>query len=905
MLVGVAVARRAARGRAGRDQRAAAARAAARGAARPRRRRAARQRRHAAAQAGRRRGRRARARRGRARAAGARRRGDGRRRRAPCSSRPRARAALLVQARAGDDRAAAVDDAGARAALTAERRVAARLGASCHTAVGVFDDGRGAARVRRACPTARSGSSTSCRGRGGRARRAAAGGGRRRPAGARRGDGRVTVYLVGAGPGDPGLLTVRAAELIARADVILHDRLIPAEALAGARPDAELVYVGKQGGGPQMPQEEIHRLLLEHARAGREVVRLKGGDPFVFGRGGEEALVCLEAGIPFEVVPGVTAGVAAPAYAGIPVTHRELASGVAFVTGHEDPAKPETALDWPALAAFPGTLVFYMGVRALPRIAEQLVAGGRPASEPVAVVERGTLPGQRTLLATLADVAERARRRPASARRRSRSSGRSRRCASSSRGSSGGRCTGASVAVTRARPQASALAARLRELGADVVEAPAIRIEPLDADAARPRRVRPRLRHVAQRRARAVRAARRGGPGRARAGRRARWRRSARAPRARSASTGSAPTSCRTRSVAEGLVEALAGRRRPARAGRPRARGPRRAARRAARARRRGRAAGALRDGRRAARRRDRARPPPRPTTSRSRPPRPCASSSPRRARSTARGSPRSARRRAPRCARPGIEPDLEADPHTPDGLVAALVADAAPAPGRRLGGAMRPITFLSDYGTADEFVGVVHAVIARSAPEARVIDLTHGIPRHGVLQGALTLARALPFAPRRRAPRGRRPRGRRAAPRGRAADRGRGPAARRARQRPAAAGRRALRRDRGRRSRSPRRRGGSSPSRRRSTAATCSRPSPRGSRPARRSPTRARRSSRSSSCRSTCPLPRREPGALRATVVGIDGVRQRLAARRPPRPRGGRAGGSGGRSSSGRARAS
>ena len=218
----------------------------------------------------------------------------------------------------------------------------------------------------------------------------------------------MTVYLVGAGPGDPGLLTVRAAELIARADVILYDRLIPEEALAGARPDAELLYVGKQGGGEQVPQEETHRLLVEHGRAGKTVVRLKGGDPFVFGRGGEEALVCLEAGIPFEVVPGVTAGVAAPAYAGIPVTHRELASGVAFVTGHEDPEKPETALDWPALAAFPGTLVFYMGVRALPRIAEQLVAGGRSPDEPVAVVERGTLPGQRTLLATLSDVAERA-----------------------------------------------------------------------------------------------------------------------------------------------------------------------------------------------------------------------------------------------------------------------------------------------------------------------------------------------------------------------------------------------------------------------------------------------------------------------------------------------------------------
>ncbi|MEA2313253.1 MAG: uroporphyrinogen methyltransferase / synthase, partial [Solirubrobacteraceae bacterium] len=177
------------------------------------------------------------------------------------------------------------------------------------------------------------------------------------------------VHLVGAGPGDPGLLTVRAAELIAEADVILYDRLIPREALAGARPDAELVYVGKEGGGPSVPQGETTRALVEYAAAGKRVVRLKGGDPFVFGRGGEEALALREAGLAFEVVPGITAGVAAPAYAGIPVTHRDLASGVAFVTGHEDPDKPESALDWPALAAFPGTLVFYMGVRALPRIA--------------------------------------------------------------------------------------------------------------------------------------------------------------------------------------------------------------------------------------------------------------------------------------------------------------------------------------------------------------------------------------------------------------------------------------------------------------------------------------------------------------------------------------------------------
>jgi uroporphyrinogen III methyltransferase/synthase len=288
----------------------------------------------------------------------------------------------------------------------------------------------------------------------------------------------VTVYLVGAGPGDPGLLTVRAAELIGRADVILYDRLVPAEALAGARPDAELVYVGKQGGGEQVPQAETDRLLVEHGRAGRTVVRLKGGDPFVFGRGGEEALVCLEAGIPFEVVPGVTAGVAAPAYSGIPVTHRQLASGVAFVTGHEDPAKPETALDWPAIAAFPGTLVLYMGVRALPRIAERLIAGGRSPDEPAAVVERGTMTGQRTVLSTLSAVASDARalRAPAItligpvAALREQLAWLERRP-----------LHGVSVAVTRARAQASALAARLRELGAAVVEAPAIRTRSLEA----------------------------------------------------------------------------------------------------------------------------------------------------------------------------------------------------------------------------------------------------------------------------------------------------------------------------------------------------------------------------------------------------------------------------------------
>lgn len=289
-------------------------------------------------------------------------------------------------------------------------------------------------------------------------------------------------YLVGAGPGDPGLMTARALELIARADVILHDRLIPASALDGARPDAELVYVGKRGGGASMPQEEIDRLLRVHARAGKAVVRLKGGDPFVFGRGGEEALALRAARIPFEVVPGVTAGVAAPAYAGIPVTHRERASAVALVTGHEDPDKPESAIDWPALAAFPGTLVFYMGVRQLGRIAERLVAGGRSPQEPSAVIERGTLPGQRTLLATLETLVARAQE----ARVRAPSItlvGPVATLGEELGWLADRPLAGRTVAVTRARAQASGLAGRLRELGAAVLETPAIRIVPLPGEA--------------------------------------------------------------------------------------------------------------------------------------------------------------------------------------------------------------------------------------------------------------------------------------------------------------------------------------------------------------------------------------------------------------------------------------
>jgi uroporphyrinogen III methyltransferase/synthase len=285
------------------------------------------------------------------------------------------------------------------------------------------------------------------------------------------------VYLVGAGPGDPGLMTRRSLGLIADADAILHDRLIPPGALDGARPDALLVYVGKQPGGHTMRQEEINDLLVKLGREGRRVVRLKGGDPFVFGRGGEEAQALRAAGVPFEVVPGVTAGVAAPAYAGIPVTHRDETSAVAFVTGHEDPEKPDTSLDWPALATFPGTLVLYMGVGNLASIAARLQGGGRKATEPVAVVERGTLPGQRTVTGTLADIAQRVTEAgirppaitlvgPVANLRESLAWLEER------------PLFGRSVVVTRARAQASGLAARLNELGASVIETPAIRIEP-------------------------------------------------------------------------------------------------------------------------------------------------------------------------------------------------------------------------------------------------------------------------------------------------------------------------------------------------------------------------------------------------------------------------------------------
>jgi uroporphyrinogen III methyltransferase/synthase len=283
----------------------------------------------------------------------------------------------------------------------------------------------------------------------------------------------VTVYLVGAGPGDPGLLTRRGAALLAAADVVVYDRLAHPSLLALAPPDAERIDVGKAPGQPGATQAEINAVLVEHGRAGRTVVRLKGGDPFVFGRGGEEAEALLQAGVPFAVVPGITSAIAAPAYAGIPVTHRGLSTHVTVVTGHEDPAKGTTDTDWGALARAGGTLVILMGARGVAEIAARLIEHGRAPDTPVAAVRWGTLPEQRTIRTTLAEAAGAGIAAPSAivvgpvaaldlAWFETRP------------------LFGRSIVVTRAREQASGLRARLEELGAEVLELPSIVIEPVD-----------------------------------------------------------------------------------------------------------------------------------------------------------------------------------------------------------------------------------------------------------------------------------------------------------------------------------------------------------------------------------------------------------------------------------------
>ena len=286
------------------------------------------------------------------------------------------------------------------------------------------------------------------------------------------------IYLVGSGPGDPGLFTVKGARCMGEAEAVVYDRLAPEALLKYAKPEAEKIYVGKKPGNPTMSQEEINDVLVDLGCAGKTVVRLKGGDPYIFGRGGEEALALIEAGLPFEVVPGVTSGVAAPAYAGIPVTHRHVSTSVAFVTGHEDPTKGRTDVDWEKLANGADTLVLYMGVGRLAEISAGLISAGREPDTPVACVRWGTVPEQRTVTGALEDIADKVakaglkppaiivvgdvvalrevgldwyERRPLFGRR---------------------------VVVTRARAQAGELSAELEKLGAEVYEFPTIEIVP-------------------------------------------------------------------------------------------------------------------------------------------------------------------------------------------------------------------------------------------------------------------------------------------------------------------------------------------------------------------------------------------------------------------------------------------
>jgi len=285
------------------------------------------------------------------------------------------------------------------------------------------------------------------------------------------------VYLVGAGPGDLGLVTLRAKECIEKADVIVYDHLANPEMLGWARDAAEILYAGKKAGEHALSQEEINKLLIEKARAGKEVVRLKGGDPFVFGRGAEEAKAIVDASVAFEIVPGITSAIAGPAYAGIPVTHRTENSHVTFFTGHEDPSKKESAIDYGALAKLGGTQVMLMGVERIDAITREMMSNGVRRDLPVALVRWATTGRQQTLTGTLENITQRAietefeppavaifgdvvslrkdlnwyEHQPLSGKR---------------------------IVVTRTRKQAGALTSQLRALGADVIELPTIRIEP-------------------------------------------------------------------------------------------------------------------------------------------------------------------------------------------------------------------------------------------------------------------------------------------------------------------------------------------------------------------------------------------------------------------------------------------
>jgi uroporphyrinogen III methyltransferase/synthase len=287
------------------------------------------------------------------------------------------------------------------------------------------------------------------------------------------------VYLVGAGPGDPGLITVKGLECIKQADVLIYDYLASPVLLNYASNTAEIIYVGKKGGDHTLSQDGINSLIAEKANKGFIVTRLKGGDPFIFGRGAEEAEVLIEEGIPFEIVPGVTSAIAAPAYAGIPLTHRKFTATVAFVTGHEDPTKEESNIDWSALAKGIGTIVFLMGVKNLPKITSQLINYGMPSDTPVALVRWGTTPRQFAVTGTLENINERVKsiglKPPAIivvgnvVKLRKKMSWFENRP-----------LMGKRIVVTRAREQASDLVKLLSDLGAECLECPTIKVVPPD-----------------------------------------------------------------------------------------------------------------------------------------------------------------------------------------------------------------------------------------------------------------------------------------------------------------------------------------------------------------------------------------------------------------------------------------
>ena len=288
----------------------------------------------------------------------------------------------------------------------------------------------------------------------------------------------MKVYLIGAGPGDPGLFTLKGKNILGKADVVVYDYLANDVLLSYVREGAELIYAGKKGGDHTLPQKEINALIIAKAKEGKVVVRLKGGDPYMFGRGGEEAEELMDAGLAFEVVPGVTSGIAGPAYAGFPLTHRAHSSSVCFATGHEDPTKPDTAHNWEALATSASTLVFYMGMRNLPDISRRLIEAGMPATTPAGLVRWGTTARHRSLVSTIGEL-------PAEAEKHGFSS--------PSLIVIGSVVTlhdklnwferlpllGKGIVVTRAREQASDSAALLAEMGADVIQFPTIAIAPL------------------------------------------------------------------------------------------------------------------------------------------------------------------------------------------------------------------------------------------------------------------------------------------------------------------------------------------------------------------------------------------------------------------------------------------